>query len=126
MNRMLLSLLSITFINACGMDGSQDLQQYQLLEKMASEHPPLVIDVRSGGEYKAGHIPGALHIPFTSAFTTSKLDDISTERPMVLYCEHGPRASLAKLGFRMAGFKNITYLDGHMSAWRKAGLAVEK
>ena len=36
---------------------------------------PTIIDVRSSYEYQAGHIPGAIHIPFWSAFF--RVDEIS-------------------------------------------------
>jgi rhodanese-related sulfurtransferase len=42
-----------------------------------------------------------------------------------MYCEHGPRAGIAKLALSLSGFENISYLDGHMTAWRKSGLPIE-
>ena len=42
------------------------------------------------------------------------------DEPVVIYCEHGPRAKLAKLFLNMAGFDQVVYLTGHMSSWRKA------
>jgi rhodanese-related sulfurtransferase len=34
-----------------------------LSQRLNSETPPLVIDVRSTEEYQSGHIPDALHLP---------------------------------------------------------------
>jgi hydroxyacylglutathione hydrolase len=44
----------------------------------------------------------------------------------VVYCEHGPRAVLARSLFLMLGVRPVAYLKGHMSAWRQAGLPMEK
>jgi len=45
---------------------------------------------------------------------------------LVVTCEHGPRARLAKGLLNAIGYKNIALLAGHMSGWRQAGLPQEK
>lgn len=45
--------------------------------------PPLLIDVRSEEAYRAGHIPGARHIP--SDEIEKSLDQIQRDRPVVTY-----------------------------------------
>ena len=100
--------------------------QNELLSQIENSQPLIIIDVRSGFEYQHGHIPGALHIPFWMVFFNKKLAGMNKASAMVLYCEHGPRAVLAKLLLSCLGFKNISCLTGHMMSWRKAGLAIEK
>ena len=87
---------------------------------------PAIIDVRSSYEYRAGHIPGAIHIPFWSALF--RVDEINApkDKPVVVYCAHGPRAGLGKFALIRAGYTEVLYLDGHMTGWYKAGLPVEK
>ena len=70
-------------------------------------------------------MPGAKHISFWKAFSTDELDDYSPDELLVLYCEHGPRAGIAKFAFSLSGFNNMVYLDGHMTAWKVARLPVE-
>jgi hydroxyacylglutathione hydrolase len=48
------------------------------------------------------------------------------ESLLVLTCEHGPRAQLAKMMLKWSGFRNIELLDGHMTCWRRSGHPVEK
>ncbi len=86
---------------------------------------PLIIDVRSEAEYRAGHVPKAVHIPFWAAFATDRLDGYPPSELLVLYCEHGPRASIAKMALYFAGFENMLYLQGHMSSWKDAHLPIE-
>lgn len=87
---------------------------------------PTVIDVRSGWEYRAGHVPGAIHVPFWLAY--SRVDEIKAakDRTVVVYCEHGPRAGVGKHALTREGFTRVRYLEGHMRGWRKAGLPTEK
>lgn len=86
---------------------------------------PLVVDVRSPFEYRAGHIPGAVNIPFwATPFRHAKITAGPTD-PLVLTCAHGPRAKVAKFFLARAGFQRVMYLDGHMVAWKNAALPLE-
>jgi rhodanese-related sulfurtransferase len=99
--------------------------QAELLLMMERGRPPAIVDVRSRREYDRGHVPGAVHIPFWAAFARADLIPVSHDGPVVVYSEHGPRAGLSKLAFGMRGFERVLYLDGHMQAWRKAGLPLQ-
>ena len=93
---------------------------------MNSGNAPTIVDVRTESEYESGHVPGAIHLPFYSVWT--RHDDIkgSSKDRVVVYCEHGPRAGLAKFGLWTMGFENIVYLEGHMSGWKEQKLPMEK
>lgn len=86
--------------------------------------PPVIIDVRSGREYRQGHIPGAIHIPFWQTFYRADELAVPRHKTVVVTCAHGPRAGIGKFALRRAGFENVVYLDGHMSGWYKTGLPV--
>ena len=122
--RILLVIVFFLIMQACSNDPKTYITQSSLLQHMQESPAPIIIDVRSEHEYQAGHIPDALHIQFWATFTTDQLQSYSSNQPLVLYCEHGPRAGIAKWGLSMQGFENIRYLQGHMSAWRKAGLPI--
>ena len=122
--RRFLVIVFLLIMQACSNDSKTHITQSALLQQMQESSPPIIIDVRSEYEYQAGHIPTALHIQFWNTFTTEQLQNYSATQPFVLYCEHGPRAGIAKWGLSMQGFENIRYLQGHMSAWRKAGLPI--
>jgi rhodanese-related sulfurtransferase len=97
------------------------------LQKRLLESPaPLIVDVRSESEYRADHIPGAVHIPFYSIGSGLKLLALPKERPVVVYCEHGPRAGLAGISLYFQGYEKVYSLEGHMKGWRESGLPVEK
>jgi rhodanese-related sulfurtransferase len=102
------------------------MQPRELLKRMKSKHPPAILDVRSGIEFRAGHIPGAIHAPMLKIlFRMARLpSDKNAE--LVVTCEHGPRAQLVKSLLGVFGYRNLTLLDGHMTAWRRAGCSQEK
>lgn len=102
------------------------MEAKELARRIRSKQPPCVVDVRSRIEYRSGHIPGAVHLPFwKAAFKRTSLPDDKSAR-VVLTCEHGPRAQLAQATLRLAGYRNLDLLEGHMSGWRRIGLPLKK
>lgn len=97
-----------------------------LLNRISRGEAPAVLDVRSPGEFAGGHVPGAVNIPFTSVLVSSEGVQVPRSQPVVVYCGHGPRAWLAGEALRWRGYKRVTYLRGHMAAWRRAGLREER
>jgi len=98
----------------------------KLASSLTSQEPPTVIDVRSGFEYRNGHIPGALHIPLWKLFLRLASLPEDKNSCYVITCEHGPRAQAALGILKRSGFACIELLDGHMSAWRKQGLPLSR
>jgi len=84
----------------------------------------IVVDVRSRGEYEAGHIPGTTNVPL--AELGERLADIPRGRPLVLQCQGGTRSSIAASVLLARGFHDIANLSGGFSAWEKGGHPVEK
>jgi len=97
-----------------------------LLASIGAGTAPVIVDVRTRREYEAGHVPGALHVPFYTLLV--RQDDIPgpRERVVVVYCEHGPRAGVARFALRLSGFTDVRYLDGHMAGWKERGLLLSR
>ena len=98
----------------------------ELLNRIETKSAPVIIDARTGIEFKRGHVPGAINAPPRKILLkTAKLPrDTNTE--MAIYCEHGQRAWLAKKLLAARGYSNTTLLAGHLKDWKKAGLPLEK
>ena len=73
-------------------------------------------------------MPGAVHLPFYSLLSgASRLPRPAQEgEPIVVYCEHGPRAGIARAQLWLASDRPVLFLEGHMSAWKSDGLPVER
>lgn len=82
----------------------------------------VALDVREPGEYEAGHVEGALHIPLGKL--ASRTQTVPDDRPVVAYCGHGERSSTAISILERAGLTNLVNLDGGMGAWATAGYSV--
>jgi len=102
------------------------MQPRELLKRLAAERPPVVIDVRSGFEYRAEHIPGALHAPLWKVLLRLAKLPADRQCELVLTCEHGPRAELVRGVLAGRGYGNVTLLDGQMAAWRRNGHPLQR
>jgi len=75
----------------------------------------LIIDVRTEGEYKNGHIEGSLNIPL------DKIEDAMSwlikDVPTVVCCESGSRSSVAKQILEANGYTKV-YNGG---SWNNLG-----
>lgn len=102
------------------------ISQKDLLKMLESGTAPLILDVRTPGEYRSGHVPQAINIPHNElASRLAELAD-AKNREVVTYCERGPRAGFAESVLQEAGFSAVRHLVGDMYAWRRSGLPVER
>lgn len=97
----------------------------ELLGRTEAGDSTTVVDVRSGLEFRDGHIPGAVHVPFWKLPFAAGEIPADREEPLVVTCGHGPRAGYAILALKVAGFRDVRYLSGQMSGWKRRGLPEE-
>lgn len=71
------------------------------------ENGALLIDVRTQGEFDAGHLDGALNIPWqdTNALMDAIGDD--KDRPVVVYCRSGNRSGKSKQALDAQGYTHV-------------------
>ena len=87
-----------------------------------------VLDVRYDNEFAGGHIPGATHIELSRLERALASDGRALDRakPIATYCGSGSRAGIAASILERAGFTDVRAVPGSMTAWKNAGLPVEK
>lgn len=93
-------------------------------ERLASAHPPQLLDVRAPREREAKSIPGSVHIPLTHL--TERLTELAPDRPVLVHCAGGYRSSVAASLLQRHGFAEVGEIAGGLAAWEAAGLPVSK
>ena len=85
---------------------------------------PVLVDVRTKGEFDGGHVPGALHIPLQEL--GARVGELEPWRdgPVYLICQSGGRSASAQGMLIEAGFAAVNVLGG-TGAWKAAGYPVE-
>ena len=119
---LFIALTVCVLISGC----ATTITQTDLLKEMQEHRAPVIVDVRSRGEYDSDHLPGAVHIPFYTIGSGLKELKYTKNEPIVLYCEHGPRAGIAGFSLKLQGYEQVFSLEGHMKQWRANGLPAEK
>jgi phage shock protein E len=91
----------------------------ELEVRMASDTPPLILDVRTLPEYQSGHIPGAYYLDYR--LIGNRIPDLREVAPqdIVLYCDTGVRSRIAKHQLIRAGLPNVYHLEGDIRRWRR-------
>jgi sulfur-carrier protein adenylyltransferase/sulfurtransferase len=86
----------------------------------------VLVDVREDGEWDAGHIPGAKHVP--RGYLESRIEGAAPnhEDRVVLYCASGQRSALAAHTLsEMLGYANVASMTGGIALWKDRGYDVE-
>jgi len=91
-----------------------------LTDKLLSDNPPNLIDVRTENEWESGYIKGSINIPLIQL--KERINEIKKDRETVFYCQTGFRSSIALSLIEKQNFSNISDLVGGMSAWKAAKL----
>ena len=91
-----------------------------------SKEKAIILDVRDPDEYKAGHIPGAVHVSRGKLeFTVwDKITD--KDAKIYVYCLTAARSTLATKTLNDLGYKNAVLMDAHFEDWVKAGYPVAR
>jgi phage shock protein E len=82
--------------------GAADLSQAQT-----------IIDVRTPEEFAAGHVQGALNIPYERIGTgIAAVPGIGKDSALVLYCRSGRRSGIAKNQLESLGYRRVVNAGG--------------
>ncbi|MGA5063806.1 rhodanese-like domain-containing protein [Streptomyces exfoliatus] len=83
----------------------------------------VLLDVREAPEWKAGHAPGASHLPLSRLMAGAPLPAAAQGGPVVAICRSGRRSQEATKLLTARGVE-ATDVAGGMTAWARAGLPV--
>ena len=119
MKKLVFLLLAVMMLTACGQDKENDqgavyvnITAEEAKEIMDTEEGYVILDVREQDEYDAGHIPGAILIPYTQidAKANEMLPD--KNRLILVYCRSGRRSKIAAEALAELGYTNIKEFGG--------------
>jgi glyoxylase-like metal-dependent hydrolase (beta-lactamase superfamily II)/rhodanese-related sulfurtransferase len=84
-----------------------------LAEQLAGADPPLVLDVRTEDEHDALAVDGSVDIPLSRL--PERLDELPSDREIVVLCASGYRSSIAASLMIRSGFTRVTDLVGGLT-----------
>lgn len=103
--------------------GAEPMTAAELADRLRAGDVVL-IDLRPAEEFRAGHIPGAISVPYTEL--EARLATLPADRAIVAYCR-GPYCVTAAEAVRAlrAGGRDAVRLAPSVPEWRALGLPVE-
>ena len=103
----------------------REIQPWDLSKRLASEQPPLVLDVREPTEFALARIPGSINVPRGVLEQACEWDYEETvpelarrsPRSIVVVCRSGNRSILAADVMRLMGFDDVASLATGVRGW---------
>lgn len=105
-----------------------EVRPSELLARMRSPTPPLLLDVREPEEFvgELGHIEGSILVPMDSLERRLPKLGGYADRDVVVVCRAGARSASAGAILQRAGFTRVYNLAGGMLEWIAARLPVQR
>ncbi len=72
-----------------------------------------LLDVRSESEFANAHVHGSVNIPLNRL--NQKIEMLKSKQPIIVFCQSGMRAGMAKALLNKNGIENVTNVGG----WQK-------
>ena len=124
---ILLSILSVlvaALVVFEGRKGGKALSHHEVT-RMLNRDEAVVVDVRDGKEFSAGHIVDAIHIPYLKLADRSSELEKHRSKTIVVVDKMGQHAGAAGKTLKDKGF-TVNRLQGGISEWQSQNLPVVK
>ncbi len=119
MKKLIFLLLAAMMLTACGQDKENDqgaiyvsITAEEAKRIMDNEEGYIILDVREQDEYDAGHIPGAILIPYTQIEEKAEKVLTDKEQLILVYCRSGRRSKIAAEALVELGYTNVREFGG--------------
>lgn len=89
-------------------------------EELAGAAPPLVLDVRTPGEWSGERIARSLNLPLSHL--QERMSEVPRDRRIAVHCAGGYRSAIAASLLHQAGITNVVEIAGGLAAWKAARL----
>lgn len=113
------ALLAALALAACGAEAVHTVSADAFAKEVRTPGVT-IIDVRTPGEFAAGHIEGAVNIDYQGDFAAG-IASLDKAKTYAVYCASGTRSGAAAQDMAAAGFTDVYNLDGGATYWQAAG-----
>ncbi len=107
--------------------GVPSISVHDLSTRLASDTPPLLLDVRTASEYARGHPPQAILMPLHEL--RGRLDEIRnrcSSAGVAVICRTGSRSLNAAVILKRGGIDSVVNVNGGLIKWHRQGYTVKK
>ena len=98
-------------------NANQTMKYEELQNKLNAQENFVLLDVRTQEEFDAGHIAGAILLPYDEIAFKAATVLPDKEKEIVLYCRSGRRSAIAKKALVELGYKDVEDFGG-INRWK--------
>ena len=98
-------------------NANQTMKYEELQNKLNAQENFVLLDVRTQEEFDAGHIAGAILLPYDEIALKAATVLPDKEKEIVLYCRSGRRSAIAKKALVELGYKDVEDFGG-INRWK--------
>ena len=119
---MTLIVASALILTGCSSTSSAtNLDSAEFASKIV-ETDVVTLDVRTAGEFMAGHIDGAINIDVEGNTFDAEIANLDKSKTYSVYCQSGRRSQIAVDKMASAGFGSLFNLENGIADWNANGL----
>lgn len=127
---VVIGLIMIGIVSVMAQSEVPRISIEDLKAMMGKGTPVTIIDVQPKDIYAAGHIKGAISLPFKSQIQLEEVWSLPEDQLIVTYCDCGPgEADSSDVAAQLIrfGYENVKILkDPSIKGWKAAGYPLEK
>lgn len=121
-----LLLTACTTTEADGITEVTATKAKELVDQRRGQPDFIILDIRTPGEFKQGHIEGAVNIDFYGNDFKAKLKALDKDKTYLLHCRSGNRSGHSLSLFNELGFKDIFHMSRGIRDWNDNHFPVVK
>jgi rhodanese-related sulfurtransferase len=119
-----LLISSVVVLTGCSTSPSaSNLDSARFADKIV-ETDVVTLDVRTAGEFMAGHIDGAINIDVEGNTFDAEIANLDKSKTYAVYCQSGRRSQIAVDKMASAGFDSLFNLENGIADWNAKGMPV--
>ncbi len=83
------------------------LDTNKVIDEIIENKDLIIVDVRTPGEYKMGHIRNAINIPLDIIEHSAQTNISDKSARIFVYCQSGGRSRMATMALKHMGYTNV-------------------
>ena len=111
-------------LTGCSSSSSATNLDSKAFSNKIAEPGVVILDVRTAGEFAAGHIEGAINIDVEGMQFESGIAELDKSATIAVYCQSGRRSGIAVDKMSEAGFTSLFNLQTGIADWQANGFPV--
>ena len=97
-----------------------------IIDKHSEDKDFAILDIRTPGEFQAGHLARSIPIDFYSQSFADQLNRLDKKKTYLVYCRTGNRSTSSLSLFKKLKFEKIYHMSNGISGWKSQDLPVTK